>query len=244
MRNLKLTLEYDGTNYHGWQYQPGLRTIQSVIEKALGKITGERVKTMVSGRTDAGVHALGQVVNFKTEGAIPTGSVRTALNGVLPGDIVVIKVEEVSDDFSARFSARNRHYRYTILNRDFPSAIYNRKAFFYPYLLDLAAMQKAGSFLVGSFDFSSFMASGSDVVNRVRTLKILQCWRQEDFIHFDVEANAFLYNMVRIIVGTLIDVGRGTMKPEKLSDILSARDRKAAGNTVPPHGLYLMRVDY
>ena len=244
MRNLKLTLEYEGTNYHGWQFQPGLKTIQSVLEKALGQITGEEVKTIVSGRTDAGVHALGQVVNFKTEGSIPTESVRSAANSVLPRDIVVKKVEEVEDNFHARFSAQNRYYRYIILNRDFPSALYHSKALFYPYRLDLSTMQKACLSLIGTFDFSSFMASRSDVVNRVRTLKRLECYCKGDFIHVDVEANAFLYNMVRIIVGTLLDVGRGMMRPKEMAAVLAARDREAAGDTVPPHGLYLMQVDY
>jgi len=240
----KLVLEYDGTNYHGWQIQPNLPTIQATIEAAICTVAQHDVDVIGAGRTDAGVHALGQVAHFATTARLTAEEWQRALNGLLPPDIAVLAVEPVPDSFHARFSAKSKLYRYLILTRVHRSALSRSKVLHYPYPLDLAAMQDAARPLVGTHDFSSFQNSPTDAENPVCTITHLTIERFGDEIRFEVESNRFLKQMVRAIVGTLLEVGRGKLKAGDAAGILAARDRTKAGPTAPAHGLYLVRVDY
>lgn len=246
MRNIRLTIEYDGTDYAGWQSQKrrGSKTIQEEIEKAIEKITREKVKLIGSGRTDAGVHALAQVANFKTDSGIAAEKLQKALNAVLPEDIAITKVEAAGLDFHSRFLAKSKAYRYTILNRSCRSALFKEKAYFLPYPLNLRLMQKEAKSLLGRHDFRSFQAKGKKERGAIRTVKSLKIRRDGDFIHIEIEADGFLYNMVRNIVGTLIEVGRGKMPEGSTGRILRAKDRKVAGPAVPARGLCLLKVRY
>lgn len=210
MRNIKLTIEYDGTAYAGWQCQkPATKTIQQIIEAVLRRILREKIKLAVSGRTDSGVHAQAQVANFKTGTSLSLRKIQNGLNGLLPGDIAIIKVEEEGPGFNSRFSAKSKIYRYSILNRSYPSALLRNTVYFYPFALDLKLMQKESKVLLGRHDFSSFQASGSKVKDSIRTIKDIRVFNKGDLLHIDIEADGFLYNMVRNIVGTLIEIGRG-----------------------------------
>ena len=244
MPTFKVTLEYDGTNYHGWQIQPNLPTIQATIEAAVCQVAQHDVDVIGAGRTDAGVHALGQVAHFSTTARLTAEEWQRALNGLLPPDVAVLAVEPVPDSFHARFSAKSKLYRYLILTRVHRSALSRSKVLHYPYPLDLAAMQDAARALVGTHDFSSFQNSPTDTENPVCTIIHLTIERFGDEIRFEVESNRFLKQMVRAIVGTLLKVGRGTLKAGDMAEILAARDRTKAGPTAPAHGLYLVRVDY
>jgi tRNA pseudouridine38-40 synthase len=245
VRNIKLTIEYDGGAYHGWQIQPGLRTIQGVLREQIAQITQNKVNLIGAGRTDAGVHALAQVANFKTENTIDLLSLQRGLNSLLPPDIVVKVVEEVADEFHARFSARSKVYEYHILNRSYPSAILRDYAWFIQHDIDLTPMQRCGKLLIGSHDFSSFRASGDESRHSMREVIRLEIKRREDnLIVIAIEANAFLREMVRSIVGTLVDVGRGKSSIAEFKDIFGAHDRRRAGMTAPAHGLFLVEVKY
>lgn len=248
MRNIKLTIAYDGTNYHGFQEQrgTGLPTVQEVLEKCLLELTGRVVRVIGASRTDAGVHARGQVVNFDATGwSIPAERIPLALNGILPEDIAVLAAEEVAPHFHARFSARAKVYRYTIYNSRIPSPFWRLYSYFVPRPLNIEAMQEAGRYLEGRHDFASFQASGSAVKETVRTLFQVEVEREgRELIHLLFRGDGFLYHMVRIMVGTLIEVGLGKREPREVLAILAARDRKAAGPTAPPHGLCLERVEY
>lgn len=245
MRNIKLTIEYDGSTYHGWQIQPGLRTIQGVIQEQIAQITQGEVNLIGAGRTDAGVHALGQVANFQTESTIELTALQRGLNSLLPPDIVVKAVEEVSEEFHARFSARSKVYEYHILNRSYPSALRRRYAWFIPHDLNLPPMKKCGKLLIGSHDFSSFRASGDESRHSMREVIRLEIeCREDNLIVILIEANAFLREMVRSIVGTLVDVGRGKTSFEEFKEIFSAHDRRKAGMTAPAQGLFLVEVIY
>lgn len=245
-RNIKLVLEYDGTNYHGWQSQEGsgMPTIQDALEEALRKLTKENIKTVSSGRTDAGVHALGHVVNFPTESAIPADAWAPALNRLLPKDIRVIASEEVDPDFHARFSARGKQYRYVVLARKAPSALLRNHAWHIDRKLNLAKMRRAAQHLVGKHDFSAFRSSACNAKVPVRKLKTLTIGQKGDQIEFILEADAFLMHMARNIVGTLVEVGLGRFSPDEVKAILRSRDRTTAGKTAPARGLYLVRVYY
>lgn len=246
-RNVKLTVAYDGTNYYGFQDQsdPSLPTIQSRLEEAIALVTKTPHKINGAGRTDAGVHALGQVVNFRTSASIPTERFVPALNSVLPWDIVVVDAEEVPWDFHARYSAKRKTYRYWIDTGKVPHVLRRRYSYFVSTPLCLGRLREAAKRLVGEHDFASFQASGSSTKTTVRQIFRLDVSASDDgLITLEVEANGFLYNMVRIIVGTLIEVGRGKLSPSDMDAILAARDRKAAGPTAPPQGLCLVRVDY
>ena len=251
MRNIKLTIEYDGTNYSGWQSQNNSVAIQDEIQKAIKKLTGEDCLLIGSGRTDAGVHALGQVANFKTSSKIPADKFSYALNSFLPEDIVIKKSEEVSLDFHAQYSAKGKKYMYLIYNSTRPSALLRDRAYFVPQKLDVDAMKKAAECFIGTHDFSAFRATGGSAKTSVRTINNVSldvCYNQLDACHnlikFEIAGNGFLYNMVRIIAGTLVEIGIGKLPWDSVPGIIESRERKRAGRTVPPHGLYLVEVRY
>jgi len=244
MRRLKLVLEYDGTGYHGWQAQPGLDTIQGTLEAALSRLAGNCVQVMGAGRTDAGVHALGQVASCTAELRLDDSALRRALNALLPRDIVVRQVETVPPEFDARRSARSKTYRYTLLVRDSPSALHARHSLYIPCALDPEAMSRGASCLVGTHDFSAFRAGTCAAATPIRTVTRAG-WRPAgEFWEFEITGNAFLQHMVRIIVGTLVEVGRGKRASDDMATILASRDRRRAGKTAPPHGLCLVEVHY
>lgn len=245
MRNIKLTIEYDGSAYHGWQIQPGLRTIQGEMREEIARITQGKVNLIGAGRTDAGVHALGQVANFQTESAVDLTALQRGLNSLLPPDIVITEAEEVGEEFHARFSARSKVYEYHILNQPYPSALLRAYTWFIPHELDLPAMKKCGELLIGSHDFSSFRASGDESRHSIREIIRLEIeQRENDLIVIVIEANAFLREMVRNIVGTLVAVGRGKTSFEEFKEIFAAHDRRQAGMTAPAQGLFLAKVKY
>jgi tRNA pseudouridine38-40 synthase len=247
MQRIKLTLSYDGSSYSGWQIQtkpPGIKTIQGVVEDGLKKLTGEEIKVIAAGRTDAGVHALGQVIHFETKSPIPIDRYPKALASVLPKDIVPLKAVAVDNSFHARYSAKLKTYHYTIDQGVMPHVFWRRFAYHHPFPLNLAEMKKAANLLIGTHDFTSFCASGSGVKNFVRTITSCALWQEEQFIHLEIKGNGFLYNMVRIIAGTLVEVGQGKLSPSQITSIIAARDRNAAGPTLPPEGLHLVKVEY
>ena len=244
MRNIKITIEYDGTNYHGWQIQPNAITIQAAIQDALTKITKTQTPIIGAGRTDTGVHASGQVANFHTRSQMPLISFQKALNATLPRDIVIIDVEEGPPDFHARFSAVSRTYRYTVLNRAYPSALLRNNTYFFPEPIDVQGVNTICQSLVGERDFCSFQRSGSDRINPICEIYECRCWREGDLIYFEIEADAFLRGMVRAIVGTVLKLHDKADGLNQLRGVLEARDRSAAGTSVPPHGLSLLCVKY
>ena len=261
MPNLKLEIEYDGTNYNGWQVQNcrqspvashQSRTIQETIESALRKILQEKIKVTASGRTDSGVHALGQVANFKTNSKLSPGNIQKGLNALLPQDISVKRISPVSDDFHSRYSARSKAYRYIILNGKFPGVFLNKFSWHIPYKLNIGLMRLEAKSLAGRHDFRSFCASGSNAKTTVRTIKKISINTirytlyaiRSPLIAIDIEADGFLYNMARNIVGTLVEIGRGRFKKGSLKKILLAKARNLAGPKAPAKGLFLNRVNY
>jgi tRNA pseudouridine38-40 synthase len=245
MRNIRLLLEYDGTSYQGWQVQPKGLTVQGVIEEKLALITGETVHLIGSGRTDSGVHAFGQVANFKTKSRLALDSIRRALNSLLPSDIVIQKAEEVEEDFHARKQSKSKVYQYRILNRGLRSAFHHKYAWHLSPKLDLEEMRKATRILIGEHDFSSFRSVGSPTRTAIR--KVIRAeWKKsrDGIIQFEIEANGFLKQMVRALVGTLVEVGKGKIDSEEFRKILDTEDRKKAGPTAPAHGLFLKEVKY
>ena len=244
MKRIKLTIAYDGTNYCGWQIQPNGITIEEVINKALQKLTGEPILVIGASRTDSGVHAMGNVAVFDTESSIPPERIAMALNQRLPEDIVIVKSEEVALDFHPRYCDCSKTYEYHIINTRIPVPTKRLTNYFVSYNLNLDHMREAASYLVGEHDFVSFCNVRTDVENTVRTITALDVIENGNEITIRITGNGFLYNMVRIIVGTLIRVGRGFYTPEKVKEILEAKDRKAAGVTAPAHGLMLMNIEY
>jgi tRNA pseudouridine38-40 synthase len=244
MRTLKLVLEYDGFEYYGWQVQDDVPTVQGVIEAALGKILGERVRVNGAGRTDAKVHALGQVASFRCSSDIPTPALQRALNSSLPRDVAVLDVQDVPVNFHARFSAVGKVYAYRILNRPVRAPLRLRYAWHIPQPLDIPTVALAGAYLQGTHDFISFQTTGSEVKTTERTVTELTVTRAADEVVISCTANGFLRHMVRSIVGTLVEVGRGTRRPDDIKRILEGRDRQLAGATAPAHGLYLVQVLY
>ena len=242
--NIKLTIEYDGTNYHGWQIQPDGQTIQQILEQALGTLLGVQTRLNGSGRTDAGVHALGQVANFFFAGETDLRRLHKGLNALTPPDIVIKSAELASDSFDARRDAKGRVYMYRIWNHPFPSAFHRRFSWHVYDSLDLASMQEAIRFLGGEHNFASFQAAGCDAAHPVRRIYGNSLSREGDFLVYTVEATAFLRHMVRNIVGTLVEVGRGERSSAAFAALLEAQDRTRAGLTAPPHGLFLVEVKY
>lgn len=244
MRNVKLTIEFDGTNYHGWQTQNNSLAVQDVITEAIYKLTGEKAMVNGSSRTDAGVHALGLCANFHTDSSIPPDRFSYALNSMMPPDIVIIKSEEVSQEFHARFDSRGKKYRYLIYNSEFPSALLRERACHISKLLDISKMQEAANKFLGTHDFSTFMAAGSAVKSTVRTINYVNVEKNDNLVSFEVQGDGFLYNMVRIMAGTLIEVGYGKINAADMDDVILSGNRKRAGKTAPAHGLYLVEVFY
>ncbi|MCR8745987.1 tRNA pseudouridine(38-40) synthase TruA [Romboutsia lituseburensis] len=243
MRNLKVTIQYNGKNYCGWQKQPDSLGIQGTIENAIYEITKEKIKITGSGRTDAGVHALGQVANFKLESTIPAQKLPNALNAKLPKDISIIDCIEVDEEFHSRYSAKRKRYRYLIYNNSYRNPIYKDISYHVKYDLDFEKMCEEAKSLIGEHDFKGFMSSGSSVNDTIRTIYDITLQKQDNLIILEVEGNGFLYNMVRIIVGTLVDIGRGRIK-ESLKNIIDSKERGMCGHTAPAHGLFLKKVDY
>ncbi len=244
MKRIKLTIAYDGTNYCGWQVQPNGITVEEVLNRALQKLTGEEIFVIGASRTDSGVHALGNVAVFDTDTTIPAEKIAMALNQRLPEDIVITRSEEVPSDFHPRYCDCSKTYEYHILNTQIPVPTKRLTNYFVSYTLDLEKMRQAAAYLVGEHDFVSFCNVRTDVENTVRTIYALDILQDGEEITIRITGNGFLYNMVRIIVGTLIRVGRGFYEPEKVQEILQAKDRKVAGVTAPAHGLMLVEINY
>ncbi len=266
MRNIRLTLAYDGTNYVGWQIQPNGPSVQAAVKSAIEELTGETATVHAAGRTDSGVHALGQVANFRTESSIPCENIRSALKRFLPQDIVVRDVSEVDLSFHATYSAKQKRYRYVILNSRIVLPFLRNYVYQHHRELDAVVMQQAAARLLGTHDFRCFESQFPNKANSVRTVMeatverchIWPVWSEPiqrdpatqltddrgDFIRFDIVADGFLYNMVRAIVGTLLKVGEGKWTPDDVRRIIDRQDRSQAGETAPPQGLYLVHVDY
>ena len=244
-RNIKIILEYDGTRYHGWQRQANGLTVQEVVEEGISKITEEDIRVVGSGRTDAGVHAMNQVANFRTNSNIKETGLFRGINSILPWDIVVKELAEVDASFHARYDAKSKIYMYQIYRGAVRSALYRDYAWFIHDTLDTEKMKGAAKLLLGTFDFSSFCAANCGIENHVRTVKSVDlAWDRRGMVKFCIEADGFLKYMVRNIVGTLIDVGRGKLSGAEFVRIVEAKDRKQAGQTAPAHGLFLQEVKY
>ncbi|MFC4620275.1 tRNA pseudouridine(38-40) synthase TruA [Camelliibacillus cellulosilyticus] len=245
MPRIKCTIAYDGTRFAGYQMQPDKRTVQSELEHALQKMhKGQRIRVTASGRTDAGVHANGQVIHFDSPLHIQKENWGKALNTLLPDDIFIREVERVSEDFHARFSAKQKEYRYRLLNRLEPDLFRRLYTLHVPKKLDLDLMRAASHYITGTHDFTAFCASGSSVMDKVRTVYEIDIQSLGDEVVIRMIGNGFLYQMVRIAVGHLLAVGLGKHKPEVIADILETRDRRKALGTAPPQGLFLWQVKY
>lgn len=244
MKRIKLTVAYDGTNYCGWQIQPNGITVEEVLNKSLSRLTGEDIRIIGASRTDSGVHARGNVAVFDTETSIPAERIAYALNQKLPEDIVIVRSEEVALDWHPRYCDCTKTYEYHIYNADVPDPTRRLTTYFVSYRLDIEKMRKAAEYLVGEHDFASFCNIRTNVESTVRTIYELQVIKNEEDVTIRIRGNGFLYNMVRIIVGTLLRVGRGFYTPEQVKDILEAKDRQAAGVTAPPQGLMLVGIEY
>ena len=244
MKRVMLVVAYDGTNYCGWQIQANGITVQEELNRCLSKLLKEPIQTVGASRTDAGVHALGNVAVFDTAARMPAEKISYALNTYLPEDIRIQYSAEVAADFHPRYCESEKTYEYRILNRRFPLPTQRLYTYFYHYKLDVEKMREGASFLVGRHDFASFCGTGAQVKSTVRTVTGIEVWKDGDMITIRVSGEGFLYNMVRIIAGTLIQVGNGQYPPERVRDILNACDRAAAGPTAPAHGLTLMGIEF
>jgi len=248
MKNLKIIVEYDGSSYFGWQIQPDKTTIQGLLSNAVAQITNVPVETVSiigSGRTDAGVHALGQTANFFTETKIPLMQLKKGLNSVLPNDVVIRHIQEVSPEFNSRKNAISKKYRYIILNRKFPTALDRNRVYYLDRSLDLFKMKDATKYFVGEKDFASFMGSGSDVKSTIRRVNSFEMIILKDgYIVFEITATGFLKHMVRNIMGTIIEIGLGKKSIYDIDKIFKGKNRMLAGPTAAPYGLYLVNVNY
>lgn len=244
MRNIKLVIEYDGSGFNGWQKQPNKLNIQGEIEAVLENITKEKVELIASGRTDAGVHALGQVANFKTNSKIPIEKIPIAINSQVKNSIRIKNAEEVDERFHSRYNCKKKTYRYIIDNSKYGSSIYRNLTYHIPTKLNVEKMKKAIKYFEGQHDFKAFRSSGTSSKSSVRTIYNAEIKQKEQYIVIELTGNGFLYNMVRIISGTLVDVGLGKTKPEDIPNIIEEKDRQKAGKTLPPQGLFLVKVEY
>jgi tRNA pseudouridine38-40 synthase len=244
VRHIRLVVEYDGSSLSGWQRQANSPTVQQHLEDALAQMLQHEVTVIGASRTDAGVHARGQVASFRTDRPIPLHGIRRGLNSLLPSTIAVREAVEVGDDFHPRFHATGKHYRYTILNAPDRSPRWRLRAWHVPEPLDRALMRDAARHLIGEHDFSAFRAAGCTAKTTVRRIDAIDIADLEDVLVIDVRGNAFLRNMVRILVGTLVEVGQGRTPPAQVAEILASRDRTRAGPTAPPQGLELVSVRY
>lgn len=244
MRNLLLKICYDGSSYHGWQVQKNALTVQEVFQKAAEKVFCEKLDIKGCSRTDSGVHANLYCVSFKTEKNIENENVVRAMNTYLPKDVAVLSCEEMGRDFHARYSVKSKQYVYKLYNGKIRNPFYNNYAFHYRYPIDADYLNREAQAFVGTHDFAAFCSANSGVEDTVRTIKSISVKRDGDMVYFTVEADGFLYNMVRIIVGTLLFISEGKIKKGGLSDIIAEKNRKKAGKTAPPQGLYLNRVNY
>lgn len=244
LKNIFLIIEYSGKNYTGWQRQLNGMSIQEKIEQAIFQLTGQTIVLNGSGRTDARVNAIGQCASFMIDCSIPASNFFLALNRILPEDIRILKSMEADMDFHARYNATGKHYRYTILNRRVISAIHKHSTCHIRQALDVDKMIQASQYFIGEHDFLAFMSSGSKIFDTVRTIHKMEITRDEPFIYIDIEGDGFLYNMVRIIAGTLVDVGKGKITPEQVQGIITGKDRSKSGHTLSACGLCLMEVFY
>ena len=245
MRNIKLVIEYDGKDFNGWQKQPNKLNIQGEIERAIQEITKEdNIELNASGRTDAGVHALGQVANFKTNCTMPVDKFPIAINNKVKKSIVIKSAEEMPERFHSRYNCKKKTYRYVINNSEYGSAIFRNQECHIPQKLDVKAMKKAIKYFEGEHDFKGFKASGTSSKNSVRKIFKTNIEVHNDRIFIEFTGSGFLYNMVRILSGTLVDVGLGKIKPNDIPNIILSGERQKAGKTLPPHGLYLLKVEY
>jgi tRNA pseudouridine38-40 synthase len=245
MARMKVTAAYNGTDFAGYQIQPSGRTVQGTIQSVLQKMhKGEPVLISASGRTDAGVHAIGQVFHFDTGLKLTSEAWGKALNALLPDDILIKNVEEVSGAFHSRFSAVSKEYQYKLLISKQPDVFKRNLMYHYPYSISVSDIRRAAPFFLGTHDFTSFSSARSEVADKVRTIFSLDVAEEGDTLTIKIKGSGFLYNMVRIIVGTLLEVGQGKRKPEDIVAILEGKNRSLAGKTAPAHGLYLYQVNY
>lgn len=244
MRNIRLTIEYDGEGFHGWQVQPAARTVQGEIERILHMITGQKIRLVSSSRTDAGVHALGQVANFHLDDQRPLPSFQRSMNSLLQGEVIIREIEEMPACFHARFNAVARKYRYLIAKTPYPPLFENKYSWHNPAAMDVDAMNRCARMILGELDFSAFRSSSCGSRTPFRLVREAAWFDKSRFRVFRIEANAFLKQMVRILVGTMVQVGRGVLSLEDFHHILTGRDRTAAGATAPARGLTLMEVRY
>lgn len=246
LRKVLFTIAYDGTNFFGWQIQkdPDVRTVQGETEKALSRLFKTDIAVTGASRTDRGVHALGQRATIEVDTTMPTENMPSAINSVLPMDIAVVKAEDVAEGFHPRFDAKNKTYIYTIYNSRLRNPLYRNTSELVRWQLDIDKMKKAAGSFIGTHDFKGFCFSGNSSKTTVRTIYSLDVNRDGDFIKITVNGNGFLYNMVRIIAGTLIQVGAGKIDPESMADIIASGDRARAGHTAGPSGLYLKNIEY
>ena len=244
MRNLLLEISYDGSRYHGWQVQKNAVTVQEVFQDAVEKLFGERLDIKGCSRTDSGVHANSYFVSFKTDKSIENDKVVMALNTYLPKDIAVLSCRDADDDFHPRYSAVSKEYIYKLYNGKIRDPFLNNYAFHYRYPINAEYLNGEAKAFLGTHDFRGFCSSRSDVEDTVRTVKNFEVFREGDTVYFKVEADGFLYNMVRIMVGTLLFVNEGKIKRGELGSVIESGDRSRAGKTAPPQGLYLNKVNY
>lgn len=244
MRNIKLTIEYDGKDFNGWQKQPNKLNIQGEIEAVIENITKEKIELIASGRTDAGVHAIGQVANFKTNSNIPIEKIPIAINSQVKNSIRIKSAEEVDERFHSRYNCKRKTYRYIIDNSKYGSSIFRNMTYHMPIKLNINEMQKAVKYFEGEHDFKAFKSSGTSSKSSIRTIYEAKVIEKNEYIILELTGNGFLYNMVRIIAGTLVDVGLEKLKAKDIPVILEKKDRQKAGKTLPPQGLFLVKVEY